>query len=142
MTYGLLRLIFAVMAKILLIEDDKAQAHVYLSRLLQEGYASAWAKDGEEGLKMALENQPSLILLDIKMPKMDGLTLMQELRKDEWGKKVPVIMLTNLDPTDEITNNITKNSPSYFLLKSSVDLEDLIEKIRETLDNPTEPDTL
>lgn len=130
------------MAKILLIEDDKAQAHVYLSRLLQEGYASAWAKDGEEGLKMAFENQPSLILLDIKMPKMDGLTVMQELRKDEWGKKVPVIMLTNLDPTDEITNNITKNSPSYFLSKSSVDLEDLMGKIRETLDNPTEPDTL
>ncbi len=130
--------IFAVVAKILLIEDDKIQAEVYLSRLLQEGYTSTWAKDGEEGLKMALENQPSLILLDIKMPKMDGLTVIQELRKDDWGKKVPVIILTNLNPSDEITNNISKNSPAYFLLKASISLDDLIEKIEETLDNPAQ----
>ena len=138
MTNAFLQHIFAVVAKILLIEDDKIQAEVYLSRLLQEGYTSTWAKDGEEGLKMALENQPSLILLDIKMPKMDGLTVIQELRKDDWGKKVPVIILTNLNPSDEITNNISKNSPAYFLLKASISLDDLIEKIEETLDNPAQ----
>jgi len=138
LTNAFLQHIFAVVAKILLIEDDKIQAEVYLSRLLQEGYTSTWAKDGEEGLKMALENQPSLILLDIKMPKMDGLTVIQELRKDDWGKKVPVIILTNLNPSDEITNNISKNSPAYFLLKASISLDDLIEKIEETLDNPAQ----
>ena len=128
------------MAKILLIEDDETQAHVYLTRLLGESYGATWAKDGEQGLKMALENHPSLILLDIKMPKMDGLSVMEELRKDEWGKKVPVIMLTNLDPSDEITNNISKTGPSYFLLKPSTDLEEIISKINETLENPSEAD--
>ncbi|MBI2621739.1 MAG: response regulator [Candidatus Levybacteria bacterium] len=124
------------MAKVLLIEDDKTQAEVYLTRLLGEGYSATWAKDGEQGLKMALENQPSLILLDIKMPKMDGLSVMAELRKDEWGKKVPIIILTNLDPNDEILSHITKDSPSYFLFKPSTDPEEIIDKINETLENP------
>lgn len=124
------------MAKILLIEDDKTQAHVYLTRLLGEGYSATWAKDGEEGLKMALENQPSLILLDIKMPKMDGLTVMAELRKDEWGKGVPIILLTNLEPNDEILNHISADNPSFFLFKPSTDLEEIIDKINETLENP------
>ena len=126
------------MAKILLIEDDETQAQVYLTRLLGEGYSTTWTKDGEQGLKMALENQPSLILLDIKMPKMDGLSVMAELRKDGWGKKVPIILLTNLEPNDEILNHIEKDSPSYFLLKPSTDLEEIIEKINETLANPPE----
>lgn len=129
------------MAKILLIEDDKTQAQVYLTRLLGEGYSTTWAKDGEQGLKMALENQPSLILLDIKLPKMDGLSVMEELRKDGWGKKVPIILLTNLEPNDEILNHISKDSPSYFLFKPSTDLEEIIDKINETLENPTKTET-
>ena len=130
------------MAKVLLIEDDENEAQVYLTRLLGEGYSTTWAKDGEEGLKMALENQPSLILLDIKMPKMDGLTVMQELRKDEWGKRVPIILLTNLEPNDEIMNRVSIDNPSYFLLKPSTDLEDIIAKINETLENPPVTDNI
>ena len=130
------------MAKILLIEDDEIQAQVYLTRLLGEGYSVTWSKDGEDGLKMALENHPSLILLDIRMPKMDGLTVMQELRKDEWGKKVPIIILTNLESNDEILNHIAKDNPSYFLLKPSTNPEEIIEKINETLENPVKTETI
>ena len=123
-------------ARVLLIDDDPIQADVYLRRLLMEGYSSTWAKDGEEGLKMAIENHPSLILLDIKMPKMDGLSVIEELRKDDWGKIVPVIMITNHDPDSETMNSISKNNPSYFLLKPTVELEELIEKINDALENP------
>ena len=60
------------------------------------------AKDGEEGLKVANEKHPDLILLDIIMPKMDGLTMMKELREgSEWGKKVAVILLTNLSSDED-----------------------------------------
>lgn len=121
------------MAKILLIEDDKVQADVYLTRLLAEGYGAAWAQDGELGLKMALENHPTVIILDVRMPKMDGINVLEALRKDEWGAKVPVIILTNLDPTNELTDKAYKNSASFFLLKQATEPELLIEKINETL---------
>lgn len=124
------------MAKVLLIEDDKVQADIYLTRLLAEGYSATWAKDGEQGLKMALENQPSVILMDIRMPNMNGLQVLEELRKDEWGKKVPVIILTSLDPSDEITNSISRNNASFFLLKQTTEPEELIEKINEILEHP------
>lgn len=127
----------ASVARVLLIDDDPIQSDVYLRRLLIEGYSSTWAKDGKEGLKMALENHPSLILLDIRMPKMDGLAVMDELRKDDWGKRVPVIMITNHEPDSETMESISKNNPSYFLLKPTVELEELIEKINDALTNPT-----
>ncbi len=121
------------MAKILLIEDDKVQADIYLTRILAEGYGAAWAKDGELGLRMALENHPSVIILDVRMPKMNGVNVLEALRKDQWGANVPVIILTNLDPTNELTDMVYKNSASFFLLKQATEPELLIEKIREIL---------
>ena len=121
------------MAKILLIEDDSVQADIYLTRLLAEGYGAALAKDGELGLKMALENHPTVIVLDVRIPKMDGVNVLEALRKDEWGAKVPVIILTNLDPTNELTDKIYRNNASFFLLKQATEPELLIEKIKEIL---------
>lgn len=128
--------ILALVARVLLIDDDPIQSDVYLRRLLIEGYSSTWAKDGKEGLKMALENHPSLILLDVRMPKMDGLAVIEQLRKDDWGKTVPVIMITNHDPDSKTMESISNNNPSYFLLKPTVELEELIEKINDALANP------
>ena len=133
MTNAVSKHIFALMAKILLIEDDKVQADVYLTRILAEDYGAAWAMDGELGLRMALENHPTVIVLDIMMPKMDGIKVLEELRKDPWGAKVPVIILTNLDPTNELTDKAYKNSASYFLLKQATEPKLLIEKINEIL---------
>ena len=121
------------MAKILLIEDDKVQADIYLTRILAEGYGAAWAKDGEQGLSVALENHPDVIVLDIQMPKMNGVSVLEALRKDLWGIKVPVIILTNLDPTNELTDKAYKNSASFFLLKQATEPKLLIEKINEIL---------
>lgn len=121
------------MAKILLIEDDKVQADIYLTRILAEGYGANWAIDGELGLKMALENHPTVIILDVRMPKMNGVSVLEALRKDQWGADVPVIILTNLDPTNELTDMVYKNSASFFLLKQATEPELLIEKIKEIL---------
>lgn len=121
------------MAKILLIEDDKTQADIYLTRLLAEGFGAAWAQDGELGLKMALEHHPTVIVLDIMMPKMNGISVLEALRKDQWGTTVPVIILTNLDPTHELTDKVYRNSASFFLLKQATDPQLLIEKINEIL---------
>lgn len=85
--------------KILVIEavEDNAPLRKALhDKFSLEGFSVIDAKDGEEGLTVAMSEHPDLILLDILMPKMDGLTMMKKLRQgDEWGKHVPIIVLTN-----------------------------------------------
>lgn len=117
------------------VEDDNSLRNVLHDKFVKEGFSVLEAKDGEEGLATALSEHPDLILLDIVMPKMDGLTMMKKLREaNEWGKHVPIILLTNLSADDEKINQaITDNQPAYYLVKSNYTIEDLVEKIRERL---------
>ena len=117
------------------VEDDNSLRRVLSDKLTHEGFGVYEAKDGEEGLAVALSEHPDLILLDIKMPKMDGLTMMKKLRQtDEWGKHVPIIMLTNLSANDNHINQvITENEPAYYIVKSDYTLDELVKKIRERL---------
>jgi len=64
---------------------------------------------------------------------MDGITMMETLRQDEWGKRVPIIILTNLDASDKIIDTILKDQPSYYLLKANTKLEELVDKIKDVL---------
>src|SRR3989344_7077543 len=117
------------------IEDDASLRNVLHDKFSLEGFSVLEAKDGEEGLTIALREHPDLILLDIVMPKMDGLTMMKKLREaNEWGKHVPIILLTNLNAdNDRINQAITDNQPAYYLVKSNWSMEELVEKIRERL---------
>ena len=117
------------------VEDDPVLRGALKDKLSHEGFSVVEAPDGEEGLELAVRDHPDLILLDILMPKMDGLTMMKKLRQDgEWGKKVPIILLTNLTPNDEKINQaITDYAPAYYIVKSNWSIGDLVEKIRERL---------
>src|SRR3989344_833736 len=117
------------------VEDDISLRNVLHDKFSLEGFSVLEAKDGEEGLATALREHPDIILLDIVMPKMDGLTMMKKLREaNEWGKNVPIILLTNLDASDDKINQaIADNEPAYYLVKSNYTIEDLVEKIRERL---------
>jgi len=66
------------------------------------------AKDGEEGLRMAPSEKPDMILLDMLMPKMNGLHVMEKVRADAWGKSVPIVVLTNRVPDDKNYERVTK----------------------------------
>lgn len=120
---------------ILVVEDEFIMRQTLMDNLTSEGFNVLQAKDGVEGLAVISEHHPDLILLDILMPRMDGLTMMQELRnQDEWGKKVPIILLTNLSPDeDRIMKIIAENEPTYYLLKVDWKIGDVIEKIKERL---------
>lgn len=120
------------------VEDDTALRNVLHDKFNREGFSVLEAKNGEEGLATALREHPDIILLDIVLPKMDGLTMMKKLRAaNEWGKHVPIILLTNLNADDEKINQaITDNEPAYYLVKSNWSVEDLVEKIRERLARP------
>src|SRR3990167_5384599 len=78
--------------KILIIEDEKFISKAYQVGLAHEGFAVSAAYDGKEGLEKAKKEKPDLILLDIIMPVMDGLTMIKELRKQDWGKDLKVLV--------------------------------------------------
>jgi DNA-binding response OmpR family regulator len=120
--------------KILIVEDEPSMLSILNDKLLETGWETIQARNGEEGLKIALEQHPDLILLDLLMPKMDGTTTINKLREDEWGKTVPVIMLTNVNPdTDTALKDILKTQPAFYFVKSDIDLATLVEKIKEVL---------
>lgn len=118
---------------ILLVEDEKATRQVLADELLQAGFDVLEARNGKIGLELAEKERPDLILLDILMPIMDGMAMMKTLRDSPWGKKVPVIILTNVSATDTIIDRIVKDEPSYYLVKSDWKIRDILKKIRETL---------
>lgn len=116
--------------KILIIEDDLALLDVLSEGVSGAGFEVARAMNGEEGLSAVFEEKPDLILLDLIMPKMDGVTMLDKLRKEEWGKDVPVIVLTNLSSPEDISKTVDKGVSNY-LVKSNWKLEEIIEKVKQ-----------
>jgi DNA-binding response OmpR family regulator len=116
--------------KILIVEDEHALSTALSERFSKENFEVLLARDGQEGLRMALSSHPECILLDIIMPVMDGMSMLRELRKDPWGKHVRVIILTNLsNAEDEAKSHI--EGVSDYLIKTDWKLEDVVAKVRE-----------
>lgn len=123
--------------KILLVEDDLAIREALSTMFTKENFAVVEAGDGEEALKIAHDQIPDVIILDLLMPKMDGMTMLKKLREDHtWGSDVPVIILTNVN-TDLNLNQIIQNRPAYYLIKSDVMLSEVVAKVRNVLDSPS-----
>ena len=119
---------------LLLVEDEASVRHALSDKLKREGFEILEAKNGKEGLAVSLKEQPDLILLDLVMPRMDGLEMMRKLRKEnEWGESVPIVILTNLAATDEITWAIAADEPVFYLVKSEWDIDKVVEKVKEAL---------
>ncbi len=114
---------------ILVVEDEPALANALRDKFEREGFSVSIALNGEEGLRMACDQKPDLILLDIVMPVMDGLTMLTELRKDPWGKDARVIMLTNLSDAIRVSDAVEHGVHDY-LVKTDWKLEDLVAKAR------------
>lgn len=117
---------------ILVVEDEMMLRKILLEKLTINGFKAIGAEDGEEGLRMALEKKPDLVLLDILLPKMDGIEVLKKLRASA-EKNIPVFILTNSQPDDYITTEVAELEPSYYLIKANLELEDLMNKIREKL---------
>lgn len=118
--------------KILIVEDEFALRDTLKEVLLHEGFSVSAATDGEEGLALALREHPDLILLDIILPRMDGITMLKKLREDAWGKGVKVILLTNVDTTKEVAAAIEQGAYEY-LVKSDWKIEDVVAMIKKEL---------
>src|SRR3989344_6119624 len=121
------------MKKILIVEDDQDFSFILSKKFAAEKFSVITAFDGREGLEMAIKEKPDLILLDITMPVMDGMTMMSKLREDEWGKTVYIILLTNLSADENILKEMIKDEPLFYLVKSQWSLNDIMAKVREIL---------
>lgn len=118
--------------KILLIEDEEALQRTMAEYLTDEKFEVLGAMDGQTGLEMAQTKLPDIILLDIILPKMDGFLVLEELKKSEKTKHIPVILLTNLENMENIQKAFEKGAAAY-LIKADFKLEDVVGKIKEIL---------
>ena len=119
--------------KILIVEDEAPLRNAVTDILTFEGFEVLKATNGQEGLDLALKEHPDLILLDLMMPVMDGLTMLEKLREDEeYGKGAAVILLTNINDPEKVA--MATEAGSYdFLVKSDWNIEDVVKKIKGRL---------
>jgi CheY-like chemotaxis protein len=121
-----------VKKRILIIEDETTLQRALSEFLTDECFEVLSAMDGEEGLSMAKEKKPDLILLDIILPKKDGYEVLAEVKKDEKTAKIPVVLLTNLESAADVQRAFDEGATTY-LVKSNYKLEDVVKKIKEIL---------
>ena len=120
--------------KILIVEDDEPLFTALKDNLSAAGFEHLLgARDGEEGLSIALKEKPDLILLDILMPKMDGMTMLDKLCKDGSCKDTKVVLLTNLEADESIMKGIVAHEPSFYLVKANFTVKDVIQKVKIVL---------
>lgn len=118
--------------KIAIIEDDPSLLAALHDKFESEGFSIFTANNGREGLEVIQKNNPDIVLLDIIMPVMDGLTMLKELRKTEVGKKLPVIILTNLNDAESMSESLSDGAFD-FLVKSNWKIQEVVDKVKEKL---------
>jgi len=119
------------MAKVLLIvEDDPLMSRMYQKIFTFEKYDVKTAMDGVEGLEKAREIKPMLILLDVMMPKMNGIQVLEKLKSDPDTKHIPVIMLTNLAGEKDAETALLKGAVKY-IVKSEYDPKQVVAMVNE-----------
>ena len=117
---------------LLIVDDDSALLTALESKFKKEGFNVFTARDGEEGLALALSQHPDMTLLDIIMPKMDGITMLKKLREDKWGQEAPVILLTNIDDNTRVADAVFSGAFDY-LVKSDWKIDDVLVKVKQRL---------
>ena len=120
------------MSKILIIEDDPVFQQTLSEFLRTDGFEVFSAVDGEEGIKLAREKSPNIVLLDIILPKKNGYEVIAELKKEPTTKNIPIVLLTNLGGVQDVEKALELGATTY-LVKSDYKLEEVAGKIKEIL---------
>lgn len=118
--------------KVLIVEDEATLNKAIADFLVAENFEVLSALDGQAGIEMAKKELPDLILLDIILPQKDGYEVLDDLKKDEKTKNIPVILLTNLESQEDIVKAFEKGATTY-LVKSDYKLQDVVKKIKMAL---------
>jgi len=117
---------------VLVVDDDPDLTEIMCNRVAQAGYSILKAKNGKEGLEVALAKHPDLILLDVMMPEVSGLDMLKSLRNDPWGKQAHIFMLTSVNRSKEMTESMNYNVDKY-IIKADIDYQKLVADIKQYL---------
>jgi len=120
--------------KILIVEDDELMLRMYQKLFSYVGFETVVAKDGEEGLSLALSEKPKLIVLDIMMPKINGLDVLKALKENPETKNIPVVLLTNLSDDAVLTDAFRLGATGY-LIKSQIANNELIDEVKQYVES-------
>jgi CheY-like chemotaxis protein len=120
------------MKKVLVVEDEAPAALALCDKLESEGYKILKAANGKDGLSVALLEHPDLILADLKMPEMDGMEMIRQLREDSWGKDAKVVILTNLSDVARIEEAMVHGT-FHYMVKGDSSMEDIVQKVRSQI---------
>lgn len=117
---------------VLVIEDSPELADSLFDVLEMEGYNPIIAMNGKDGVAAALTHRPDLILLDIRLPDIDGYQVFQRIRADEWGATAKVLILTASESIENISKNVDL-PVEYVLFKPEMSISELVQKIKVRL---------
>lgn len=117
---------------VLVVDDDPALIEMYRARLLAEGFSVDLAHDGQQGLSHAMEHVPDAILLDMRMPNVTGLEVLEILRTTKSTKNIPIIVLTALGD-DQLRKDAMARGATDYMVKAETMPAQIIEKIRSVL---------
>lgn len=116
--------------KILLVDDEPFILKLYKTKLERCGYLVITAENGKEALKAAEDEHPDIVLLDIVMNGMDGLSALKKMKKDDSLKRIPVLMLTNISSEADKAESLRLGAEGYYL-KTSTDPADLAKILKQ-----------
>ncbi|MEO5627426.1 MAG: response regulator [Candidatus Saccharimonadales bacterium] len=118
--------------KIAIIEDDQAISQMYRIKFEGEGYEVETAENGKVGLALAESMKPTVILLDLMMPEMNGDEMLKKMRATTWGKNIKVVILTNMGE-QEIPEDVKKQGVAAVILKADMTPRQVAELVKQQL---------
>ncbi len=122
------------MKKILVVEDDIYLSGAYKTKLVKMGFDVRTAGDGFEALDVLKDYKPDLILLDLVMPRKDGFATLEEIKKDDNLKTIPVLVATNLGQKEDVERGMKLGAVDY-LVKTDTSIDDFVNKIQSLIKN-------
>ena len=114
---------------VLIVEDDESVLELYSAAFTAAGINVLKAKDGLEGVKLALENHPDAILMDIMMPGIPGHEAVEKIRLDPWGRNARVIFLTNMSDAENVYLAVEQGSEEY-IIKANTPVKEVVNQTR------------
>ena len=115
--------------KVLIVEDDEHISKVYEIKLAKEGFATSFARDGEEGLEKIVVEKPDLVLLDLMLPKKDGFGVLEDIQKIPALAHIPIIVLSNLGQESDKERAIGLGAKEY-IVKVDHSIQEVIDKVK------------
>lgn len=119
---------------VLVVDDDQVFQELLADAITKEGYKLIQAFDGGAGIELALKHHPDFIVLDVRMPESEGIEVAKRIRKDDWGKEVPILMFTEVEDVEVISEALSQGV-MWYEIKSNLTINEVVHRVNEALAN-------